>query len=333
MSGEEIIPKGSSIDPDALRPFCREVQFAPGATLRTKGLLSPDMYLLTDGEVSVSLDPKGQPAVSIIAGPGSPIGEIGFLTGVPATATVTAKTEVRALFIDDSAWRNLEQRLPSLAVALYRDLAGVAEGRQSYNLLFQPDRSTTAPADRSEIIMCRTPELLHEAQRIRYEIYCEELGRSSPHADPVKRIIADDLDEHGHVLLALERGAPVATLRMNMSRDGPLGVMEDLYGMAQSPYHRQGTGICTKFIVRKSSRLGQSSFRLMSTAIEMAQRYAIGHCFIDCIPELRPFYMSLGFAGAGPAFLHRENGRSYPLMLDVDRYAKRIARLTGFVLR
>ena len=51
----------------------------------------------------------------------------------------------------------------------------------------------------------------------------------------------------------------------------------------------------------------------MSTAVEMAQRYAIKHCYIDCIPELRPFYATLGFAQSGPAFLHRENGRSYPL--------------------
>jgi predicted GNAT family N-acyltransferase len=120
---------------------------------------------------------------------------------------------------------------------------------------------------------------------------------------------------------------------MNMRRDGPLGLLEDLYGMAQSPYHPEGTAICTKFIVKKSHRLRQFCFRLMSTAIEMAQRYAIKHCYIDCIPELRPFYATLGFAQSGPAFLHRENGRSYPLMLDIDRYARRIARLSGFVLR
>jgi predicted GNAT family N-acyltransferase len=103
--------------------------------------------------------------------------------------------------------------------------------------------------------------------------------------------------------------------------------------MVQSPYHPEGTAICTKFIVKKSHRLGQFCFHLMSTAVEMAQRYAIKHCYIDCIPELRPFYATLGFAQSGPAFLHRENGRSYPLMLDIDRYARRIARLSGFVRR
>lgn len=182
-------------------------------------------------------------------------------------------------------------------------------------------------------MLCQTEELLREAQRIRYEIYCEELGRTSPHADPETRVIADDLDGTGHVLLALDHDIPIATLRLNMARDGPLGLLEELYGMAQSQHHPQHTGVCTKFIVKKSHRLGQSAFRLMSTAVEMAQRYAVRQCFMDCVPELRPFYLSLGFTLAGPAFLHRENGRSYPLVLDIDRYAKRIMRLSGFALR
>ena len=109
--------------------------------------------------------------------------------------------------------------------------------------------------------------------------------------------------------------------------------MEELYGMAASPFHPHATGVCTKFMVKKEYRLGQASFRLMATGIEFAGRVNIKHCFIDCIPTLLPFYKSLGFAAAGPAFLHRENGRSYPLMLDVERYASRIARLTGFVIR
>jgi predicted GNAT family N-acyltransferase len=321
------------MDPEPLKAYCREVSFPAGAALRTKGHLSVDMYLLTDGEVEVSIDRKLAPSLRLAARRGAPIGEIGFLTGVPATATVTARTDARALYIDNSAWRELERRQPDLAVELYRHLAEVADGRQSHNLLFRADEEPAREANTAEIVLCQTPELLHSAQQIRYQIYCGELGRTSPFADAEKGIIADELDETGHVLLALDNGVPVATLRMNMRRDGSLGLLEDLYGMAQSPHHPEGTAICTKFIVKKSHRLGQFCFRLMSTAVEMAQRYDIKHCYIDCIPELRPFYATLGFAQSGPAFLHRENGRSYPLMLDIDRYARRIARLSGFVLR
>jgi len=333
LSTEPSPSSAHFVDPEPLRAYCKEVAFSPGAVLRTKGLLSIDMYLVTDGEVSVSLERNGQPGAIVAVGRGAPIGEIGFLTGAPAIATVTAATETRALYIDNPAWREIEDREPALAIELYRQLADVAEGRQSHNLRFHAADEAPRPPTKSVVVLCQTPELLFEAQRIRYEVYCEELGRTSPYADVERRIIADDLDEAGHVLLALNDDAPIATLRMNMARDGPLGLLGDLYGMAQSPHHPEATAIVTKFIVRKGHRVGQSSFRLMTTALEMAQRYAIKECFMDCVPTLQPFFASLGFTQSGPAFLHRENGRSYPLVLDVDRHAKKVARLAGFVLR
>lgn len=322
-----------SIDPSLLLGFCPEVEIAPGEVLRRKGQFYPDMYLLTDGEVEVALEPGGSQSPAIRAQRGDPIGEIGFLTGVRATATVTARTPTRAIIVTDEKWREFERLHPAEAVELYRTLAEVAEGRKSYNLQFVTEKGSGTREATTEIIVCRSPQQLREAQRIRYEIYCEELGRTSPFADHEKRIIADDLDENGYALLAVEKGTPVATLRMNMARSGPLGTLEQLYGMKQSPHHPHATGVCTKFIVKGPYRLSQVSFRLMATAMELAQQFEIKHCFIDCIPSLQPFYASLGFEKAGPAFLHRENGRSLPMKLDIDRYAKRINRLTGFVLR
>ena len=330
-----ILPNASAqayLDPGLLAGVCKEVTFAAGENLRVKGLLSIDMYLITKGEVEISID-RAAGAAPLTAGRGSPIGEIGFITGSPATATVTAKTDVGALYIDKPAWRTIEREMPQTAVAFYRELSEISEGRRSYNLLFI-DAEKKSDADKAaEIVLCRRPDQLLEAQRIRYQIYCEELGRSSPYADPVKRTIADDLDTTGHVLLALENATPVATMRLNMARDGGLGILEELYCMTQSANHPAATGIVTKFIVKREHRLGAVAFKLMATAIEMAQRYGVKDCFMDCIPQLKPFFQSIGFAQAGPPFLHYENGRSHPLRLDIDRYAKRISRLTGLVVK
>jgi hypothetical protein len=181
---------GYFIDPEPLRAYCREVAFPSSAILRTEGRLSIDMYLLTDGEVEVSVGRNGQSGPIATARRGAPIGEIGFLTGVPATATVTAKTASRALYIDDPTWREIERREPALAIELYRKLAEVADGRQSYNLRFLATGEPVQPSLASKVVLCRTPEQLLEAQRIRYEVYCEELGRTSPFADAQKKVIA-----------------------------------------------------------------------------------------------------------------------------------------------
>lgn len=315
--------------PDLLAGRCKEVTFAAGEKLRAKGLLSVDMYLITRGEVEIQLGNSSNTGPRVTAGRGSPIGEIGFIMGVPATATVTAKTEVGALYIDRDAWRTLEQQTPQIAAAFYRKLCEISEGRRSYNLLYSESRKAAECDVATEIVLCRQPDQLLAAQRIRYQVYCEELDRSSPYADPVRRVIADDLDVTGHVLLALDNGRPVATMRMNMSRDGGLGILEELYCMSQCANHPRHTGIVTKFIVNKEHRFGQSAFNLMAIAIEMARRYDIKDCFMDCIPQLKPFYLALGFAQAGPAFLHYENGRSYPLRLDIERYFERVMRLAG----
>ncbi|MGD9671497.1 MAG: cyclic nucleotide-binding domain-containing protein [Hyphomicrobiaceae bacterium] len=317
------------LDPDLLAGTCSEVTFAPGEKLRVKGLLSVDMYIITRGEVEICIDGSPDAGHRFTVSRGSPIGEIGFITGVPATATVTAKTDVGALYIDKSTWRAFELQLPQAAVAFYRELSEISEGRQSYNLLFTEAGKNADRAVATEIILCRRPEQLLAAQRIRYKVYCEELGRTSPYADPVKKIIADDLDVTGHVLLAIANGKSVATMRMNMSRDGGLGILEELYGMRTCTNHPKNTGIVTKFIVSKEHRFGQIAFKLMATAVEMAQRYDIKDCFMDCVPQLKPFYVALGFAQSGPPFLHHENGRSHPLRLDIDRYFKRVTRLAG----
>jgi CRP-like cAMP-binding protein len=335
MSGGLNSHSESIINPELISEFCGEVSFSPGEVLRRKGQHYYNMYLLTDGEVEITLEKKGKPPKILTRHRGSPIGEISFLTGRPATALVTARTSTRALMIDDVVLATIERQRPDFAADLYRQLANLSEGRQSFNLLFFAAEGATAKATEPtmEVRLCRNPQMLRAAQRIRYEVYCEELGRKSPFADQKQRIIVDDLDTFAHVLLAAEGEAAIGTMRLNAAKDGPLGAIAQIYGMPTSPHHPAHTGICTKFIVKKSHRYGQASFRLMSTSVQMGLQYGIKSCYIDCIPQLLPFYMSLGFRQSAPPFLHRENGRSVPLVLDMDRYAPRITRLTGFALR
>lgn len=333
MENSQPLHSEAFIDPETIGGLCEEVSFAPGDVLRRKGLHYNSMYLLTEGEVEIALEKKGTDPTLLTRHRGSPIGEISYLTGRPATAHVKARMPTKALVIDDVVWARLERDHPTIAADLYRQLAEVADGRQSFNLLFHADASGAPPEASVEVRLCRNAEMLHEAQRIRYEVYCEELGRTSPFADPEKRIITDDLDAFAHVLIALQGEEPVGTMRLNRANEGSLGSLEELYGMQKSSHHPAATSVCTKFIVRKAHRYSQASFKLMATSVDFGIRTEVKDCFIDCIPQLLPFYMSMGFRQSAPAFLHRENGRSIPLMLDLERYAPRINRLTNFVIR
>jgi len=313
----------ASIDRMSLGSLCRTVHFAQGDVLRQKGQHYTDMYLLVEGSVAVDCQTnRGRELV--VAGAGSPIGEIGFLRGTSASATVAAKTATSALILDASTRACLEQQQPVLTEQVFRQLALIAEERTSDNLRFDP--TAFGPAAGLDILLCQNNQMLQSAQRLRYTVYCDELKRRSPYADHAKKIIADDLDKAGHTFVAVEKGETIGTVRLNLSSEGPLGVLEGLYGMNASKRHPAATAVCTKFIVRKSKRGGPTALALISAVARYGIRHSIQEAYIDCVPALLPYYQAIGFTVAGDAFLHQENGLSHPMMLDVLKHGKRLSK-------
>ncbi len=287
------------------------------------------MYLLTEGEVEIALEKKGNDPTILTRQRGSPIGEISYLTGRPATANVKARTPTKALVINDNVWAVLERDHPTLAAGIYRQLAEVADGRQSFNLLFHADSSGKPQEASVEVRLCRNAQMLRQAQRIRYEVYCEELGRTSPFADVENRIIADDLDNFAHVLIALQGDEPVGTMRLNRAAEGPLGALVELYGMQEVIASPRLHLSVHEFIVKQGAPLqpglvqadgyldggryaqqGERKLHRLHPAIA-----SVLH--VDGIPAER--------AGI-PASRERPVG---PLMLDVEALRPRINRLTG----
>ena len=252
------IPVGSEPFPEfdaaQLRPFCRSVALAEGVILREKGQHYRDMYLMTGGLVEVHLAAgNGSKPVTIVTGP---VGEIGFLSGRAATATVTVKAAATALVLDDLALARIERSAPMLAARLLHYLADTAEERTSFNLTVVSLEGVTADQSAIDVVLCRDEAMLQSAKRLRYEVYCVELGRDSPFADHRARTIGDGFDDFGNTFVAIEEGETIGTLRSNLSREGDIGHLEELYGMRQSPHHPAATAICTKFIVRTTGPSG-----------------------------------------------------------------------------
>jgi len=317
----------------------KNLTFQPGDLLRRKGLHYRDMFLTINGDLEVDFETESASSKQRISEPGTPIGEIGFLRGTAASATVRATSRGSAILIDDDVLEKLENHQPALASEFLHFLGEVTEERTCFNLLTTGKRPKYAKSSEIEIRLCRSDEMLKRAQRLRYEVYCKELGRQSPFADHVQKIITDDLDRFGNTFVAVEGDEIIGTLRGNEAALGSLGILEELYGMNKSAHHPQASCVCTKFVVRKSRRGGPTAFKLIAAVVRYGQQRQMKECYIDCIPSLLPYYKAMGFMPCGQRFLHRENGPSDPLSLDLDKYGSRLTvemgplSLVAFLLR
>lgn len=123
---------------------------APGAALFAEGDAGSSLFFVASGELLVSAKgDAGDPVLLGLLGPGDVAGEISFLSGVPRTATVTARTAVDLLELDRNAIAPLVKKHRRLADALARlfterVLDGVLARSRLFGVLPRPDRDALA---------------------------------------------------------------------------------------------------------------------------------------------------------------------------------------------
>ena len=99
-----------------------ELTFAPGSALITQGTSNDRFFVLTYGEADVNVDERLRQTLK----PGAFFGEISMQRGVPATATVVARTELRAYVMTREQFGALSKSpgvLPHLQAAIGDRLA------------------------------------------------------------------------------------------------------------------------------------------------------------------------------------------------------------------
>jgi CRP-like cAMP-binding protein len=101
----------SGKDRELLASNLDEVSYAPGATLIREGVTNHAFFILVEGEVEASV--AGQPRR--LMGPGDFFGEISMAHRIPATATVVAKTAVRAYVMSHAQFGAAQTAAPVLA--------------------------------------------------------------------------------------------------------------------------------------------------------------------------------------------------------------------------
>ncbi len=307
---------------EALEGVARRVQFDDGTPLRLKGVFASDILLITEGDVDCILSEGND--IRLQVGPGDIVGEIGFLTGKGANATLRAVGPVSALSIDGAALGRLQQESPAEAAQVLRHLAGLMRHRTEENVDLLSDVDTE-DAGTFEILRCSTLDQQRTAQKVRYDVYCLEFGRTSPYADTEEGTIIDDLDKSGTSFLALHEGQPIGTVRVNLGRDSDFGPMIEIYGVNDTAFAVQDASIITKYAIREAYRGGSAYIRLFAAIAGFVHSSGVKAIFIDCVPKLARFYATMGFERTAPDFVHYENGLSVPMVLDLDAYAARMS--------
>ena len=95
------------------------VDVAAGKTLIRQGAVHHEAFVIETGEADVHID--GEHVATIPAG--EVIGEIGMLTRLPASATVTAKTDMTVMTIPHQRFEAIAQDTPGMGIAIAKELA------------------------------------------------------------------------------------------------------------------------------------------------------------------------------------------------------------------
>ena len=112
---------GQAVPAARLAPYLKQATLARGEVLIRQGDPSDTMYVITAGQVAVRLEiGQGLPVPLATAGAGVVMGEIGFYTGVPRTATVLAEADTAVESIAQEDIARMERDDPELASLFHR---------------------------------------------------------------------------------------------------------------------------------------------------------------------------------------------------------------------
>ncbi len=136
-----------------------------------------------------------------------------------------------------------------------------------------------------------------EAARVRYDVYVEEQGKPYPEANHVERLLEDDLDETGTVLLVKANDLNAGTVRANWfscqkTQSAYGAVFEtDRFSMAI----QKQMCVCTRLAVLQEFRMSKASILLFQSLYQVASAKNTELSFVCCKPALLPFFLHYGF--------------------------------------
>jgi extracellular factor (EF) 3-hydroxypalmitic acid methyl ester biosynthesis protein len=124
---DEAFPFLTLAERDRLLSYGREWHSEPGAVILREGHRSEAVYVLINGRVAVEKERDGTGVVLDELRPGAVFGEVSYLAGVPASASIVARTPVDVFCLAE-----IDQLLAAdiaLAAGFYRSMASLLARR------------------------------------------------------------------------------------------------------------------------------------------------------------------------------------------------------------
>lgn len=106
-----------------LRPHLEAVDLSDGATVFVDGDPSAHLILVVSGELAIRHEAGAHAVEMGTRGPGSWLGEVGFIDPGPATATVVSRGKSRVLRIEHAKLLGLTDERPEVASILLRHVS------------------------------------------------------------------------------------------------------------------------------------------------------------------------------------------------------------------
>lgn len=118
-------------DPEMIKRFLGERDFAEGERLITQGEKGDTMYFISQGSVKVEIlvEDSLEPQMLGVLGPGDFFGEMALVKNEPRSATVTALEPVKTFTLARPNWNSLGRIYPMFI----NRITQVANSRQAQN--------------------------------------------------------------------------------------------------------------------------------------------------------------------------------------------------------
>lgn len=135
LAAVDLFRSLSDEERQALAANMVDAPFVRGDTITRQGAVAHWLYLVTEGEVDVWSEDKGQRTHVATLAAGSVFGEMGLMTGEPRRASVTARSDAVCLRLEKSAFESVLRARPDIAEEISRVIAerlgGLSSAREA----------------------------------------------------------------------------------------------------------------------------------------------------------------------------------------------------------